>query len=337
MATTVEHRLKADAECPRILHIERTRLAGLGHQISEMLVALRLSSQLNLTPHLTKFDFVESNHGENYSVINDLFGLHAISNKSGVMFSLLEQVTLGSLKPADCGVLVVGDMSTCRTINCFHSPSTSLLFNDAPKWFRQVAVDEGNWLHRDPFLSTDTFNVVWHVRVGDVHLHRPGDSFYENILTELEELFNDFKHVVHFFLGAWHRLSDREYEEYELFFKNLTSNASLVWSNTEDSLLSMMHADMLIGSGSSLPLVAKLFSEKPIYVNTESKKPGHDGWGFLGDYFMNGITSDCTGRIYQHLSEMRALFHTKHIRAKLKVSTLSTYFNVDTHNMSDFR
>jgi hypothetical protein len=50
-ATTVEHRLKADAECPRILHIERTRVAGLGHQISEMLVfpSLKFSAKLNST------------------------------------------------------------------------------------------------------------------------------------------------------------------------------------------------------------------------------------------------------------------------------------------------
>ena len=86
-----------------------------------------------------------------------------------------------------------------------------------------------------------------------------------------------------------------------------------------------MHSDMLIGSGSSLPLVAALFSNKTLYVNSQSRKPGHEGWGFLGDY-VDGITADYSGRVYEHPSEIRAKIRRMGLVAKLRVSAHGSYF-----------
>jgi hypothetical protein len=70
-----------DRGCPRLLEMKRDDQAGLGHQVTEILIAFRLGSRLGLTPIIRPFDRIESAHGEDYTSMNDLVGLKSISNK----------------------------------------------------------------------------------------------------------------------------------------------------------------------------------------------------------------------------------------------------------------
>lgn len=323
--------MRPDPGCPRILEMRREGRAGLGHQVTEILIALRLGTRLGLTPKISPFDKIESSHGEDYTSMNDLIGLRHISNvqylDKQIDRAKLRVTEFKDIVPGECNILVRADTDSCKHINCFHSPTTSLLFQDMAFILRRNAREHGNWLRRNPFTHASTFTVIWHVRVGDIQLHEPGDSFYSNVYAGLQDVLQDFKDVKHILVGAWHRLSQELLSTYEAFFNNTLPTASMVNLATDEAVLYMMHSDLLIGSGSSLPLVAVLFSDKTVYVNSESLKPGHQGWGFLGDYFQEGLTADSSGKIYQHASEVRALFSRKDVTFKLKPEAVRKYYH----------
>jgi hypothetical protein len=311
--------------CKRYLKMDREVKAGLGHQITELLTGLRFGVLLRLTPVFTPFEPIQSNHGENYTAINEVLGVSTLMFDANNDKSTLREVDISIVKPEDCGIIVRANMNSCKRVNCFHSPSTTLMFQSSARCMRFIALEHGNWNKANPFANQPTFNVVWHVRVGDIQLHPPGDEFYTNILHEIQDILDDFDEVVHTFIGAWHRLDSDEYRNYTDFFATEFTHSIMANLTTIDSLLHMMHADLLIGSGSSLPLVATLFSAFPVYINTESRKPGHTGWGFLGDYFMEGLTADYSGKLFQHPSEIRARFSLRTLGSKVKLSARGSY------------
>ena len=311
--------------CVRVLKMRREVKAGLGHQITELLTALRFGMLLELTPAFHLFEPIQSNHGENYTAMNELLGLSTLLFDTNTDMSTLREVDISIVKPEDCGIIVRANMNSCKRVNCFHSPSTALMFQSHARCMRFIALEHGNWIKANPFENQTTFNVVWHVRVGDIQLHQPGDEFYTNILVAIQDILDDFDDVVHTFIGAWHRLNSDEIRSYADFFARKFTRHVMANLTTIDSLLHMMHADLLIGSGSSLPLVATLFADFPVYINTESRKPGHNGWGFLGDYFMEGLTADFSGKLFQHPSEIRARFTLRTIGKKINLSALGSY------------
>ena len=318
--------LRAERSCIRLLLMERETDAGLGHQITEFLTSLRLGALLKMTPVVSRFEPVPSNHGEDYVFMNDLVGFKVFVNEPAANLSNLRTVNFADVKDGDCDILVKANMNSCKRVNCFHSPSTRLLFQEAASCTRQVLLPHSSWLRRNPFSSApNTFNVVWHIRVGDIQLHPPGDKFYETILSEVQVVLADFSEIKHTFIGAWHQLNATELHSYKSFFASIIPLGTFIECSTQDSLLYMMHSDMLIGSGSSLPLVAALFSNKTLYVNSQSRKPGHEGWGFLGDY-IDGITADYSGNLYEHPSEIRSKIKRVGLVAKLRVQAHSSYF-----------
>ena len=78
-------------------------------------------------------------------------------------------------------------------------------------------------------------------------------------------------------------ISQDERKDYETFISRIVPNSIFADLSTEATFLYMMHADLLIGSGSSMPSVAALFSNKVVYINSEPTKAGQKGWGFLGE------------------------------------------------------
>lgn len=296
--------------CLRVLHVHRSKEAGLGHQIAEFLFALKLGERLDLTPLWERFEPETSKHGENYFFLNDLVGLQHLNKVQGdIDISGLRTVSIENITHADCGVIMRGSYASCSVANCFQSPATSLAFNDAAPILQKLSAQHGNWISRNPFVDADAvFHVVWHIRLGDEFLHRPGDVFYANVLSGFRDFFHDFYHVQHTFVGAWNTLSAPELKEYESFLSSQIPRCKFLSLTAEDSLLHMMHADLLIGSGSSMPSVAALFSNKVVYVNSEPRKAGQKGWGFLNEYFTEGLTADASGNILHHLSEVRSRF-----------------------------
>ena len=88
----------------------------------------------------------------------------------------------------------------------------------------------------------------------------------------------------------------------------LVGNAVLLDLSIEDSFLHMMHSDLLIGSGSTLPIVAGLFSTRTLYVNVKPKT----GWNFLSDFLPEGLVTTDDGVILNPPEEiMRKLFERR--------------------------
>lgn len=63
----------------------------------------------------------------------------------------------------------------------------------------------------------------------------------------------------------------------------------------------MMHSDILVGSGSTLPMIAALFSDKTLYVNVKPKT----GWNFLNDFISDGLSTSGDGTVMNHIFEIR--------------------------------
>lgn len=321
---------KFDNHCVRILSTHRNQDAGLGHQISELLFSLRFSQLLKLTPHIAPFKSRASSHGEDYSFANTLLGLNAISSDFEIS-AKLRQVDISRVSASDCNVVVTTDDSSCvgskgNANNCFASPTMSLNFDRAKRCLQEIAKVHGSWLERNPYETPNAFNVLWHVRVGDENLHPPGDNFYENVLLGLRDVLEDFVDVRHRFIGSWHLLDSHDLAAYKTFISRVIPSPIFITKDVEQTLLHMMHADLLIGSGSSMTSVAALFSAKPLYVNSEPQKAGQKGWGFLGEYFPDGLTVDANGTLLHHVPEIRSRYRSATIRRKLKADARTHYF-----------
>ena len=324
----LETLMAVDISCIRVLQVKRSVEAGFGHQITEFLFSLRFAELLRMTPQFESFQPLFSNHGDNYEAMNKILGLEQLNqNTNTIDMGSLREVSLSNITAEDCGVVVRADYATCRLKNCFHSPTMSGNFHRASRCLRELATGSGDWLVRNPFDDSRSFTVVWHIRLGDVLLHRVGDKFYQNIYSGLEEFLDDFNKVEHVFVGAWNMISQDERKDYETFISRIVPNSIFADLSTEATFLYMMHADLLIGSGSSMPSVAALFSNKVVYINSEPTKPGHTGWGFLGEYFPDGLTADSSGNLLHHVSEIRARFSSERLGVKLKLSARKKYFD----------
>ena len=69
----------------------------------------------------------------------------------------------------------------------------------------------------------------------------------------------------------------------------------------EDTMLHFMHSDILIGSGSSLPVVAALFSDVTLYVNVMPKT----GWNYFCEFIFDGLIADENGIVLNHVLEIQ--------------------------------
>lgn len=120
--------------------------------------------------------------------------------------------------------------------------------------------------------------VVWHVRVGDVELHQPGGPFYDKVYKSLEQaLLPRGKSIQNVVICA------NGHPEYAQFIQSVLPNVTLLDLDAKQSIMHMMNCDILVGSGSSFPLVALMFSYKPFYLHHEPKHGFHNGIVYLTD------------------------------------------------------
>ena len=315
---------KYDSNCVRIMDTMRTHQAGLGHQIAELVFSLELSEQSGSALNFKHFDRTRSNHEtDGYAFVEELFGLRAFAELS-FNRKRLSTVSLADVSSLGCDVFIKGDYESCPGGNCFYSYSTAFAFSRFSPCLRSIGLVYGSWVHRSPFEDVEYFNVVWHVRVGDVALHPPGDTFYEHVLEGLSPVLTDFKRVKIFFLAEWTLLKDGEMGNYTRFLSQLAFNfeVDFVEPQISSALLFMMHADILVGSGSSLPLAAALFSTHATYVNV---MPKH-GWHHHAEYLSDGITVTESGEVLTHVFTMRKRFAAKtSILQKVKPQFMAHY------------
>ena len=95
----------------------------------------------------------------------------------------------------------------------------------------------------------------------------------------------------------------------------------LLSADVEETFLYMMHADILVGSGSELPITAALFSSRTLYFNVEPKH----GWNYLAEYVPGAVVST-SGELLTSLYRVRRhLSRRIDIYQKLKKARLTAY------------
>ena len=206
------------------------------------------------------------------------------------------------IQSSACNVKLSGSFRECPgNVDCFISPSTALSFHRFAPCFRKLAEEEGTWINRRPVQLTDQniVHVVWHVRVGDIEPHKPGDGYYKRLIESLEPLLQDASSSKHYVLADWEHIDEEKLTEFKRDFWQL--DAEFLSLSIEDAFLYFLHADILIGGGSSFPRVATLFSTNLTYVNS---RPYH-GWGFLAEFDDEGVRIDSGGTIVTPLHELR--------------------------------
>lgn len=97
------------------------------------------------------------------------------------------------------------------------SAAVSLAFSSLSPCLRSIALTFGNWAERSPFAQHDDFNIVWHVRLGDIELKPPFDPFYERLLKCMSGLLSDFNSVKFFFIAEWELINADHKQNYASF------------------------------------------------------------------------------------------------------------------------
>ena len=293
-------RLKIDPGCVRVMHLSRTFNSGLGHQLSEMLFSMHLSQTHRAALKFEGFPRRKSRHGTDYTFITELLGLQALLENSAFRTAHLVSVPMYDTTNVGCGVVIAGNYKDCPGGSCFLTPHTNLLFHKYSRCLQSLANACGTWRSFDPY-ERDTFNIAWHIRVGDIEPHPAGDSFYAHVYESLSRALTEHVEVNVFFIGEWSILSKHKKAEYEAFLIKTVPSARFLDLEIKDALLHMMHSDILVGSGSTLPMIAALFSDRTLYVNVKPKT----GWNFLNDFISDGLITSGDGAIINHIFETR--------------------------------
>jgi hypothetical protein len=307
-----EVKLDINDDCIRVLEFDRSTYAGLGHQISELVFSAYLSGRFNAALKASRFDrdVVAVHHSDNYGFINEFLGIDRFVSNSDLDTAGLKQIDVTDLTNQECGILYKGHWQRCEEdTDCFQSFLMQLAFSKLAPCFRSESFLNGKWKSASPFLQSEfETEIVWHIRVGDREPHPVGDPFYRNLFRDLNAVLQANKTRVHF-IAEWSILSTEKRHDYQKFLEEVMGHtwkmrfASL---SLLETLAHMMHANLLIGSGSSLPTVAALFSDKPLYVNTAPKH----GWHAQLE-FVDGLMARDDGRLLNHVYEVHNMLRRK--------------------------
>jgi hypothetical protein len=335
-----------DPMCPRVLSYGLTSDAGFGHQLTELLFALRKAHIYGLSLVFESFG-TSTLHKDNYTGMDELLGLgHIFSGVIGTDWSQIKQImaeqnaswqTLDtSISPhrskIGCGSFMTSrgyqNCPSGRNNDCFRAPENAFLFEDAKECLRTATREFGLAGSNCIFtkadesvgrkLPNDTVYVVWHIRLGDMTLHHPSDNFYQLFLTELKQVIVDYKSRL-FLVGKRGTDNTGVFSEY---VDMIRKSVGRIWNDTSpqcvpdviapvysftDAFLAMMQADLLVGSGSSLPAVASLVSEIPLFFN---HVPKH-GYNHGAEMTADSVDMESNGEVLESHRRLRVDLHRR--------------------------
>jgi hypothetical protein len=245
-----------------------------------------------------------------------------------------------SVVPTACNntVLSIEGWWHCRSgiadNNCFWAPEHAFLFQRFGECLRAgvhvygTAFDrcvfkeekgEGN----NRYLRRDTLVVVWHLRFGDVSPRKPGDVFFANVVQALKQIIpiGLIKQVHIVLVGGGGKATSGVPQAYVDSLRDIIVNNNENASDTslrfqverfhktsfEEQFLAMMQADVLVGSGSSVPQVATLLSGKPVFFN---HVPKH-GYGYGQEAMADAVDMDEQGRVLDSLRRVKVMLFNK--------------------------
>jgi len=304
--------------CVRVLDCLRSKNAGLGHQIAELIFSLTLSVFHDATFVYESFPLAKNDHNVSLAFVDELFGLkHVFSSKWSKDLELksLRPLSIQTSQRDVCNVRFQGTYRDCPGGVCFFSESMSHTFDRFAPCLRELSLVHGTWSSRKPkSMDSTSLNVVWHFRLGDLESHMPDDPFFRQLSSTLAPVFESAVCVRHYFVANWNIISEQRRVTYQDALQSQFKYTSFVAVDLEQTLLYFLHADIMIGSGSSLPRVAGLFSSIPLIVNI---RPFH-GWNHKAEYFSDGIDADNGGRVRTPIEDVFHKLRLKGIEFKFK-------------------
>jgi hypothetical protein len=284
------------------IHGQRSAALGLGHQMIEVLMWLRLAHLEQASYLYEPFSAVPSaEHGHSYEFSNAFFGLvEAVHSMQGVVLNYgpdnapaykCEDVKRPGWN--DCGV--PGD--TGFDSDCFVSPTMTGLFYEYAPCLRRSALCHGDWVQQALELPFDptVVNVAWHIRVGSGgYYYTTSSNFYREVLGFMTPFLRGRKSVQYLVGGnGW----EQQHGEYVAHFQAIVSDLGLaslchvvpVFLSVKDSLLYLMTADVTVSSSSSFTDIAALFSSFPVFINPPPKHGAADN---MLEYLPDGVYVD---------------------------------------------
>ena len=306
--------LRIHPACVRVLQGKRRERAGLGHQISEMVFFIHLSALHGAAYAIKPFARKLSDHKASHEFVNGLLGLHSLFTDNE--FNELEVDSMANVRTDECGVLLEGGYLDCPGGDCFKSPVMMGAFRKYTPCLQRLSQLHGTWPTLNPFSPAhQILNVAWHVRVGDRSPHLSDDDFFKNLFETLHHHTASVgKQCHHYVLGEWTRVDNKLRDEYTAMFKGFLRGQRLrvLDLDLKKTLLYMLHADLLVGSGSSLSEIVPLFSRKPLYVNVQPKH----GWNFLAELQEDALHANSSGFIVTPVTQFRKLLEAKALHAQ---------------------
>jgi hypothetical protein len=341
-----------DPACPRLLVNKYSAREGFGHQFAEFLFGMRKAHEHGLSYIFEPFSSSGA-HKDNYTDINAVLGLTKLfAANSGVSREDVNEIIMkqngsfvGINEPQldkGCGKLAsVSSYRYCLSDpqkSCFSAPENAHLYQNAANCFRKGARRYGTAFQRCLFLADDTASsrlavgsgpppnilppdmivVVWHVRVGDRVLHRPGDKFYRKVLKQLQNITAGYRLRV-LLVGKTVNSASVPFE----YVDHVDGLAKELWNDAADTsmvpkviaptydltdaFVAMMQADVLIGSGSSLTHTAAVFSDQPLFFNHVAKH----GYNYGAEMFADSVDLAADGTILDSIRRLRVVLKDK--------------------------
>jgi hypothetical protein len=330
--------VRPNASCPRFLLPKRTK-SGFGHQFTELLMGMRYARTHGLSYVFEPFGRSDS-HPDDYSSMNDLLGLTQLfdtlddSERQKQPTLAIQSQADQELKQSNTTCSVTYSISGYRycspggSSNCFVAQENRSLFEIASPCFRMAALAYGGLFRRCKLRellanttgkssSNDNVAIVWHIRYGDFTTHRPSDPFYVRTLSTLRHITEGYQTTIVLVGGG-----DGNHASHAvplLYMNSLSAAVATAWVGLKaphifsppltfyDSFVVMAQADILIGSGSSLPTIAALVSSRPLYLAHVPKHGFNHGMEMLAD----SADMEKNGTVLESVRRLRVRLHAR--------------------------
>jgi hypothetical protein len=278
---------------------------GFGHRFSDVLMGVAIAQKIDcqfIWPDLTREFATKGEHG-GYAWATPFFNLPPPTSKQDAEHGLQRSPMTYPIASAEwrCGKLLMGTDTMCigqhnKWCGCING-----LFEDVKWQFR-----ERFWKQHGE--RDKGFEIVQHIRVGDIHLDAGNRQLYERVLTLLSDLLRGTGVARNMtFVFECVECAGRPPRGYE-FIDGIcrahefacTFEGSL---DARDSMVAMVFADLLITSGSSFADIAAFYSRGVVILH-DSKD------GFNNSYWLNEhFRMHPDGSIMASVNEIRGRVH----------------------------
>lgn len=289
-----------DPLCPKFVVTRFANDRGFGHNMGALIFAAKMAKDINAAVVLPDGLYLSNPY------VRQFFGCCSFLSYSELQLQQLSLTQweaesraafyskfINSHSNSTCNVAVTMYAATghfCEGNWCFQQwPG---VYNEMRPVFQQLhRNDQARMMFANYFTghaSNATHrNVVWHIRIGDIKLHADDAHFFSNIYSSLGRVSQEVGAVLtHFFVCGNKSQPTTASSEPPVgygFLKKVAPGAIFVSSNKDDvDMYHFVKADILVGSGSSFPMIAAMFApSNAIYLEPppkESQKLFDEAW-----------------------------------------------------------